>query len=96
MEYLDNTKAEEDLSIMDDGSDVEMRKYPDSATGLLFSEQTEKALIEAVKFFESSQGYFQPEIIRKHADKFSQTVFQKHYFSFLQKCYEATGKRIIL
>ena len=75
---------------------LDMRKYPDSATGLLFSEQTEKALIEAVKFFESSQGYFQPEIIRKHADKFSQTVFQKHYFSFLQKCYEATGKRIIL
>ncbi|MCL2925279.1 MAG: glycosyltransferase [Trichodesmium sp. MAG_R04] len=75
---------------------LDMRKYPDSATGLLFSEQTEKALIEAVKFFESSQGYFQPEIIRKQADKFSQTVFQKHYFSFLQKCYEATGKRIIL
>ena len=74
---------------------LDMRKYPDSATGLLFSEQTEKALIEAVKFFESSQGYFQPEIIRKHADKFSQTVFQKHYFSFLQNCYEATGKSII-
>ena len=73
---------------------VDMRKYPDSATGLLFAEQTEKALMEAVEFFESSQGYFQPEIIRKQADKFSQTVFQKHYLSFVEKCYKAIGKKI--
>ena len=73
---------------------LDMRKYPDSATGLLFAEQTEKALMEAVEFFESSQGYFQPEIIRKQADKFSQTVFQKHYLSFVEKCYKAIGKKI--
>ena len=73
---------------------LDMRKYPDSATGLLFPEQTEKALMEAVEFFESSQGYFQPEIIRKQADKFSQTVFQKHYLSFVEKCYKAIGKKI--
>ena len=75
---------------------LDMRKYPDSATGLLFPEQTEKALMEAVEFFESSQGYFQPEIIRKQADNFSQTVFKKHYLSFVEKCYveEGSGKRV--
>ena len=75
---------------------LDMRKYPSSATGLLFSEQTEKALIEAVEFFESSREYFQPEIIRKQADNFSQTVFKKHYLSFVEKCYveEGSGKRV--
>ncbi|MGD1700206.1 glycosyltransferase [Dapis sp. BLCC M229] len=67
---------------------LDMRKYPDLATGLLFPEQTEKALVEAVEKFENSQVYFQPEIIRKHAYNFSQTVFKKHYLSFVEKCYK--------
>lgn len=75
---------------------LDMRKYPDSATGLLFSEQTEKALVEAVEKFENSQEYFQPEIIRKHSDKFSKTVFQKHYLSFVEKCYEGKGNGSII
>ncbi|NER07177.1 MAG: glycosyltransferase family 4 protein, partial [Okeania sp. SIO3C4] len=67
---------------------LDMRKYPDSATGLLFSEQTEKALIEAVEKFENSQAYFQTEIIRKHAYKFSPEVFQNSYLNFVENCYE--------
>ncbi len=65
----------------------DVRKYSDSATGLLFSEQTEQALIEAVEKFENYQEYFQSEIIKNHASKFSQTVFQKHYLNFVEKCY---------
>ncbi|NEO52830.1 MAG: glycosyltransferase family 4 protein [Okeania sp. SIO3B5] len=72
---------------------LDMRKYPDSATGLLFSEQTEQALIEAVEKFENFQAYFQAEIIRKHAYKFSPEVFQNSYLNFVEKCYEATGNR---
>ncbi|NES71295.1 MAG: glycosyltransferase family 4 protein, partial [Okeania sp. SIO2D1] len=44
-------------------------------------------LVEAVEKFENSQEYFQPEIIRKHAYKFSPEVFQNSYLSFLEKCY---------
>lgn len=65
----------------------DLSKYPDSATGLLFPQQTEAALVEAVEKFENSQAYFQPETIRKHADKFSLEVFEKHYLSFVEKCY---------
>ncbi len=65
----------------------DIRKYPDSATGLLFPEQTETAIIEAVKNFENYQADFQPEILRSHSDQFAPEVFKKRYLSFLEKCY---------
>lgn len=66
----------------------DLRQYPDSATGLLFPEQTEAALIEAVEKFEDSQIYFQAEIIRKQVFKFAPEIFKNRYLSFLEKCYE--------
>ncbi|MGB3507778.1 MAG: hypothetical protein WBA93_00730 [Microcoleaceae cyanobacterium] len=43
--------------------------------------------IAAIEKFENFQSYFQPEIIRAHAYKFSPEVFQKCYLSFVEKCY---------
>tara|TARA_B100000700_G_scaffold302134_1_gene372155 strand:+ start:2786 stop:4018 length:1233 start_codon:yes stop_codon:yes gene_type:complete len=48
------------------------------STGLLFSEQTVKSLIEAIEFFKEKQLWrdFHPEVIREWANSFSQDSFQ--------------------
>lgn len=43
-------------------------------TGLFFNEQTMESLIEAVKNFD--EGRFDPERIRRHAEKFDSSVFK--------------------
>jgi glycosyltransferase involved in cell wall biosynthesis len=44
-------------------------------TGILFNEQSEEALIEAVEAFEADPGAFRPEAIRAHALQFSTKNF---------------------
>jgi glycosyltransferase involved in cell wall biosynthesis len=44
-------------------------------TGLLFGEQTEEALIEAVEAYEADESVFRPEAIRAHAAQFSTRNF---------------------
>ena len=46
-------------------------------TGLLFDEQSEAGLIDAVRRFEAMEGTFHPEIIRQHAQQFSDTHFRQ-------------------
>ncbi len=64
----------------------DLRQYPDSATGLLFSPQTEAALVEAVEAFEQFQDKFNPETARLNASQFNAKQFQEHYFGFLEHC----------
>lgn len=45
-------------------------------TGVLYNEQSAEAIREAIKQFESSIQLFQPEVIRKHAMKFSTSRFR--------------------
>jgi glycosyltransferase involved in cell wall biosynthesis len=40
-------------------------------TGILFNEQSEEALIEAVQAYEADEAAFRPEAIRAHAEQFS-------------------------
>jgi glycosyltransferase involved in cell wall biosynthesis len=65
---------------------------PGTGTGVLFKEQTEAALVEAVKEFEVYQGKFDLEYLKKHAAKFSPQVFAHKYLEFLSLCKE---KKII-
>lgn len=44
-------------------------------TGILFDEQSEQALIEAVEAFEADESAFRPEAIRAHAAQFSTKSF---------------------
>jgi hypothetical protein len=44
-------------------------------TGILFNEQSEEALIEAVQAFEADEAAFRPEAIRAHAAQFSTRNF---------------------
>lgn len=64
----------------------DIRQHPDSATGLLFSPQTEEALVEAVEAFEQLQDKFNPETARLNASQFNAKQFQEHYFGFLEHC----------
>jgi glycosyltransferase involved in cell wall biosynthesis len=66
----------------------DIRQYPQTGTGLLFSPQTEAALIEAVQTFETYQGQFDPVTVRSHALKFAPNIFQERYQSFVQQCLE--------
>lgn len=64
----------------------DIREYPNSGTGLLFTPQTETALIDTVKAFEALHKQFNPEFVRTHASQFDQNQFQKHYLNFLNHC----------
>lgn len=66
----------------------DVRQYGDSATGVLFSPQTEDGLVEAVEVFEARQGEFVAEVARSHAVNFSPDVFKKRYLAFLDSCLE--------
>tara|TARA_B100000686_G_scaffold297968_1_gene330659 strand:+ start:563 stop:1732 length:1170 start_codon:yes stop_codon:yes gene_type:complete len=54
-------------------------------TGVFFYEQTPKALINAIKHFESIESQFDPDAIRAHAQKFDVSVYTKRMQSFIQK-----------
>jgi glycosyltransferase involved in cell wall biosynthesis len=60
----------------------------DGKTGLFFDEQTVASLIEAIKRFEEIQSIFEPEILRKNAERFSKERFQTEIRTFVEKKWE--------
>lgn len=64
----------------------DIRQHPDAGTGLLFTEQTEASLVEAVETFEAYQQAFNPEVARSHAESFAPTIFEKRYLDFVERC----------
>ncbi|MGA7933790.1 MAG: glycosyltransferase [Kovacikia sp.] len=66
----------------------DVRQHGEQGTGILFNQQTEEALGEAVKTFEEYQKILNPTILRSHALSFNPTVFQNRYLSFLKLCYQ--------
>ena len=62
----------------------------DGKTGFYFHDQTVDSLIEAIEKFESrSSQLLSPEMIKKHADGFSEEVFKKNFSSMIkEKCIE--------
>jgi glycosyltransferase involved in cell wall biosynthesis len=64
----------------------DIRKHPDSGTGLFFLDQSPTALIEAVKAFEVLQGKLSPYQCRDNAAKFAPEVFGDRYLTFLESC----------
>ncbi|MEL7035562.1 MAG: glycosyltransferase [Cyanobacteria bacterium J06592_8] len=59
---------------------------PDSGTGLLFTPQTETALIEAVQRFEQLSSPFDPQKIRSHVAQFDRSRFGREYLEFVEQC----------
>ena len=59
------------------------------ATGLLFSAQTVKSLVEAIEFFKDKQLWrdFNPELIRDHANSFSQDSFKFRFEKIINRAW---------
>jgi len=55
----------------------------EGVTGLFFREQTPQALIEAVRRFDEHS--FDPQVIRRHAQRFDTTVFQERLRAFIRE-----------
>jgi glycosyltransferase involved in cell wall biosynthesis len=70
----------------------DVRQAGENGTGILFNQQTEPALIEAISLFEQYQKVLNPEVLRSHALSFSPGIFKDHYLSFLKQCYEEFQK----
>jgi glycosyltransferase involved in cell wall biosynthesis len=65
----------------------DVKAYGEMGTGLLFFEQTEAAIVDAVNAFEQYQSTLNPDIVRSHALSFSPSVFQDRYQAYLDRCY---------
>lgn len=48
-------------------------------TGVFFSQQTSKSIIDAIQVFENNIGLFTPESCRKNAERFSQERFEREF-----------------
>lgn len=77
---------------------LDIRSSGSKGTGILFREQTEAALIEAIEAFEACQGKFDPESAREHAAQFSSQTFAHRYLEFIDTCNQkrlsACGKNL--
>jgi glycosyltransferase involved in cell wall biosynthesis len=73
----------------------DIRQYPDSGTGLLFSAQTTTALVEAIATFEQHQAAFNPETVRSQATRFSPDTFKQRYLTFMEHCQQEFRSRNI-
>lgn len=54
-------------------------------TGVFFREQTPKALIEAINWFEAVQDHITPEACRKNAEGFSRPRFELEFRQFVEQ-----------
>jgi len=59
-------------------------------SGVFFYEQSVGALIEAVKTFESNQGYFDSKKLRDHAKKWNRSMFKEKIRASIEKKLETT------
>ena len=64
----------------------DIREFPETGTGLLFSEQTVEAIADAVEKFEKYQTQITIEQCCLQANKFSPTIFKKSYLEFVSRC----------
>jgi glycosyltransferase involved in cell wall biosynthesis len=74
---------------------LDIRAHPKVGTGILFPQQSTAAIIDAVSTFEAHRQGFRAENIRRHAEKFSISVFHDRYRSFIDRCYQNRSKLAI-
>jgi glycosyltransferase involved in cell wall biosynthesis len=71
----------------------DLREYQSQGTGILFSNQTEAAIVEAVQAFEQHQAIFQPEASRSFAMNFHPDIFKQRYLDFIDRAYREFQSR---
>lgn len=57
-------------------------------TGIFFQQQNKAAVVEAIRRFQRLENKFDPQLIRKHALKFSKNKFIKNIETFIKEKYE--------
>lgn len=75
---------------------LDSRQHGEKGTGILFSQQTEAAIVEAVRQFEQHQSKVDPQVVRSHALSFSPSIFQQRYLSFLSHSYGKFQENFLL
>ncbi|OKH20984.1 glycosyl transferase family 1 [Hydrococcus rivularis NIES-593] len=65
---------------------LDIRQFPETGTGLLFSPQIPEALVKAVETFCQFQGQINPESCRTRAANFSPKIFETSYLAFIEDC----------
>jgi len=65
---------------------IDIRQSNKTGTGLFFSEQKAKSLVEAVETFLEFSHQFNPESCYMQATRFSSKVFETSYLSFVETC----------
>ncbi|MGL5033831.1 MAG: glycosyltransferase, partial [Microcystaceae cyanobacterium] len=65
---------------------LDVRKYPETGTGLFFPEQTAQSLMQTVETFRQFEHQFNPESCRTQALKFSGDRFAEDYLAFVSQC----------
>jgi glycosyltransferase involved in cell wall biosynthesis len=65
---------------------IDIRRDRDCGTGILFEHQTIESLERAINLFESHQQDFNHDLIRTHAETFSQSIFAKKYLAYIDRC----------
>ena len=71
----------------------DLRQYGNQGTGILFSEQTELAIAQAVETFEQTHSIFHPEVARSHSLTFHPDIFKQRYLTFLDHAYQEFQNR---
>ncbi len=66
----------------------DLGRYPESATGVLFAQQTDADIVQAVEQFEANRQRFHPDIIRAHAQTFDTGRFHQQYAAIVEQCYQ--------
>lgn len=72
----------------------DIRRYPQEATGILFTPQTPQGLIAAVREFLAQESVFTADNCRRQAEKFDSSLFAKSYLNFLHNCLENWQKSL--
>jgi glycosyltransferase involved in cell wall biosynthesis len=56
----------------------------DGQTGLLYEEQTQESLAAAVERFEKSEIHLDPQVLRRHAERFGKERFKHEITHFVE------------
>ncbi len=64
----------------------DIRQHEAQATGILFPQQTESALVETVQAFEVQQKYFSSACLVNHAHQFRPEIFADIFSRYLNEC----------
>ncbi len=64
----------------------DIRHHGNQGTGMLFGEQTVDSLVQTVEAFELQKSELKSDVIRRHAEGFSEDVFRDRFHNYLNQC----------